>query len=207
MRRPSPFRSMSARDRRALSFGAIAILVAVAVARGVPAIAAWSATSVVSAREVVAEAERAGRSVTGARALTDTMSARSARFVALAPLLLDGSSAAMAGATLASLVSGAAAASNAKLGSVQVGPGAVAGDSSGKVRNTFARVSVRASLTADVRGLSQFLLALERGPTLLAVEEMSITQPEPAAERSRPEILQVDLVVAGLALVGPDTGQ
>ena len=61
-------------------------------------------------------------------------------------------------------------------------------------------MAVRASLTADVRGLSKFLLSLERGLTLLAIDELSITQPEPGADGTRPEMLQVDLVVAGLAL-------
>ena len=205
MRWPSTFQTISRRDRRALSLGIIAIVGGLGLARGVPAVRGWSTMSVASASEVVAEAERAHRTVKGASALADTMSARSARFVALAPSLLDGASVATASATLASLVSGAAAASNAKLGSVQLAPAAAARDSSGTAPRAFARVSVRASLTADVRGLSQFLLALERGPTLLSVEEISVTQAEPGAERTRPEILHVDLVVAGLALVRQET--
>ena len=160
-------RAMSRRDRRALSFGALAIAATLAGARGVPALREWSAASVLSAREVVGEAERARRGVMGADVLADTMRVRGERLVAVAPALLDGRSAATAGATLASLVSGAAAASDAKLGSVQVRADTAAHDSSAAVRRAFTRVSVRAVLTADVRGLSRFLLALERGLTLL----------------------------------------
>jgi hypothetical protein len=163
----------------------------------VPALREWSAMSVASAREVGAEARRAQRSVLGARALSDTMRARSERFVALAPMLLDGSSASTAGATLASIVSGAAAAANARLGSVQVRANTTAVDTAG--RRSFTRVVVRASLTADIRGLSHLLLALERNLTLLSIDELLVTQPDPAADGTRPEALQIELVVAGLA--------
>lgn len=206
MIRSSTLHDVSARNRRAISLGGTAIILVVGASRGAPALAEWSHGAVQSAREVVDEAERARQAVAGRRALEDTMNVRSARYLALAPVLLDGASAATAGATLASLVSGAAAASNARLGSVQVNGGASRDSASDKSR-TFARVSVRATLTADVRGLSGFLLALERGPTLLAIEELSVTQAEPAADRSRPEQLQVDLVVAGLALVRPQVDQ
>lgn len=199
--------AISSRDRRALSIGVVAIAGTFVVARGVPALRHWSEASVSSAQEVVAEARRAEASVRAATALQDTMHARSERFVALAPALLDGASPATAGATLASLVSGAAAAADAKLGSVQVRTDTTTRDSSGRASRTFARVSVRASLTADVRGLSKILLALERGPTMLTVEELTITQPEPGADGTRPEVLQVELVVAGLALARAEKKQ
>lgn len=195
-------RAMSGRDRRALSLGALVIVATLAGARGVPALGAWSETSVASAREVVAEAARAYRGVLEAPVLADTMRVRSERFIALAPALLDGKSAATAGATLASIVSGAAAASDAKLGSVQLRADTAARDSSATARRAFTRVAVRASLTADVGGLSRFLLALERGLTLLSIDELSVTQPDPGAESTRPEMLQVEIVVAGLARTG-----
>jgi hypothetical protein len=151
-----------------------------------------------SAREAVVEGHRAELSVRGARSLTDTMQARTARFLALAPALIDGTTTATAAATLASLLSGAAATAGAKLGSVQVRADDGARDSSGT--RSFPRVSVRASLTADVRGLAKLLVALERGPTFLNIEELAVTQPEPDADGSRPEVLQVELVIGGLAL-------
>lgn len=204
MRRVPIVSAMSTRDRRAIGVGGVVIFVSMILSRGVPALRGWSESSVASARELVAEAERARRSVMGASALADTMRVRSERFVALAPALLDGGSPATAGATLASIISGAAAASDARLGSVQIRIDTTARDSSGRVRRAFARVSLRASLTADVRGLSKFLLSLERGLTMLAIDELSITQPEPGADGTRPETLQVDLVVAGLALSKPE---
>lgn len=187
--------SLATRDQRVLVLGASAIAVMIAGVRGVPALQRWSAASVASAREVVSEADNAERSVRGGEALGDSMRARGARFLALAPALLDGSSTAAASATLASLISGAAATADAKLGAVHVRL-----DTAGGGRSTFARVSARADLTADVRGLSRFLLALERGPTLLAIRELSVTQPEPGASSDRPEQLRIELVIDGLAL-------
>lgn len=198
---------VSSRDRRALALGLVAITGTFLMVRGIPALRHWSDASVSSAREAVAEARRAEASVRASVALRDTMHARSERFVALAPALLDGASAATAGATLASLVSGAAAAADAKLASVQVRTDAATQDSSGGPPRTFARASVRASLTADVRGLSRILLALERGLTMLTVEELTVTQPEPGADGTRPEVLQVELAVVGLALVGAEKKQ
>jgi hypothetical protein len=194
--------SLSARDRRALSIGVVIVGGAVLIGRGLPALRAWSDASIASAREAIVEVHRAELSVWGARALTDTMQARTARFLALAPALVDGTSAATAGATLASLLSGAAATADAKLGSVQVRTDDSVRDSS--VTVTFPRVSIRASLTADVRGLGKLLVALERGPTLVSIEELAVTQPEPGADGGRPEALQVELVIGGLALARED---
>lgn len=192
--------AMPARDRRAVAVGAAVISIALGLSRGAPTLQQWSEDSAASARELVAEAERLHRGLAGADALADTMRVRSERLVGLAPALLDGASAATAGATLASIISGAAASADARLGSVQIRIDTAARDSSGKVGRAFARVAVRASLTADVRGLARFLLSLERGLTMLAVDELSITQSEPGADAMRPEMLRVDLVVAGLAL-------
>jgi hypothetical protein len=194
--------SLSGRDRRALSIGVVVVAGGVLIGHGLPALRAWSDASIASAREAVVEVHRAELSVWGASALTDTMKARTARFLALAPALIDGTSAATAGATLASLFSGAAATADAKLASVQVRADDSARDSS-RTR-TFPRVSIRASLTADVRGLAKLLVALERGPTLLNIEELAVTQPEPGADGSRPEVLQVELVIGGLALAPGD---
>lgn len=191
---------LGAHDRRALSVGALVIATAFAVTRGVPALRQWSHASVISAREILAEVARAEGSIRGAGASADTMRARSERLVALAPALLDGGSPATAGATLASLISGAAATADAKLQSVQVRSDAPAQDSSRNDTRAFARVAVSASVTADVRGLSSILLSLERGLTMLAVEELAVTQPEPGGDGARPEMLQVNLVVSGLAL-------
>jgi hypothetical protein len=67
----------------------------------------------------------------------------------------------------------------------------------------FAPVSVRIDATADVRGLTNLLTRLERGPTLLVVRALSITQPEPNAEM---EALAVELTVEGLSRPGAKGG-
>jgi hypothetical protein len=113
--------------------------------------------------------------------------------LALAPALLSGDSPASAAATLAALVSGTAAQANVRLGAVQVRPDSVA-------RGAFTRVAVRASATGDINGVTQMILGLEKGPMLLAVRELSITQAEPGAPADRAEALRLELLVEGLML-------
>jgi hypothetical protein len=183
-------------ERRVLLLGAVSISTLVLLSRGGPAWLAWQREARASAAEAAGELAGAQLLVRLRGVLGDTLNARSARYLALAPAVLSGRSPAAAGATLAGLVSGAAAAAGVRLGAVQV-----LSDSAGP--STFTRVSVRADATGDVRGLTRLLEALERGPTLLAVREISVTQPEPAATPNRAESLRVEIVVAGLALNPP----
>src|ERR671938_1894657 len=113
--------------------------------------------------------------------------------LALAPALLSGDTPAAAGATLAGLVSGAAARASVRLGVLQV-----RADSLG--HGTFTRIAVTGSATGDVQGVAELLSALEHGPTLLAVRALSVSQTDPAAPVDRMEVLHVDFAVEGLML-------
>jgi hypothetical protein len=186
-------RGMSARDRRALIAGVVAIGSLITLSRGLPAWRAWrqavheeaiaSATDIARARSLLG--------VSGA--IGDSLAARNDRFLALAPALLGGESPAAAGATLAGIVSGAAATSGVRLGAIQIRPDTASSE-------TFTRVSVRADATGDITGVMKMLTAIERGPTLLAVRSLSIDQSAPAATSDRMEALRVSLVVEGLML-------
>jgi hypothetical protein len=146
------------------------------------------------------EARNANTRVTAARALIasratlqDSGVARSRRYLALATRILPGRSSTAAGAELTALVSGAAQGAGLRLASVQVQPDTVR-------LGVFVRVAVRADFSGDVKGLSNLLLSLERGPLMLRVRELSIAQAEPAGDDSRPEVLRSHVVVEALAL-------
>jgi hypothetical protein len=181
------------RDRRVLVAGVLIIGAIISGSRGVPAWLGWQREARASAAEVQTELAHARAGAAARNAVHDSLAARGQRLLALAPALLSGDSPASAAATLAALVSGAAAQANVHLGAVQVRPDSVA-------RGAFTRVAVRASATGDVTGVTQMLLFLERGPTLLAVRELSITQPEPGAPADRAEALRLEFLVEGLVL-------
>jgi hypothetical protein len=183
----------SARDRRVLVLGVVSILLILGLGRGLPAWRSWRAETHASARELTSEVTRARESISRHGLVNDSLSARRGRFVALAPLLLRGETPAMGGASLASLVASAATAANVRLGPVQVQPDTTA-------RTVFSRVRVRADVTGDVRGVGTFISSLERGQTLLAIREISISQLEPGAPPERAEALRVNLTVEGLML-------
>jgi hypothetical protein len=180
------------RERRVLAWGAAVMVAIVLLGRVLPAWRAWERETLAGAAEIEGEAARATATVQRAGQLPGTLKAHEGRLLALAPLLLDGETPAVGSATLASIVSGAAAASSVRIGSVQLQH-----DSGGK---TFTHVSVRAEATGDVQGITTFLQMLERGPSLLAVHELTITQALPAAAADRMEALKVDLLVEGLML-------
>lgn len=184
---------ISRRDRRVLIAG-IAVVVSLLVAvRGLPALQRWQLESHESARALSQELASVRATVARMRLTHDSLAARQQRFIALAPLLLRGESPATGGAMLASVISTAATAASVRLGPVQVRADTTS-------RGAFSRVGVRAEITGDVRGVLAFLSILERGPTLIAVRELTISQVEPAAATDRAEALHVALLVDALML-------
>jgi hypothetical protein len=185
--------ALSSRDRHAIIVGVVTIGALVVIARGVPAWRAWHRG--LHTRTAVASAEfaHAQERVRVQPVLADSLAARGARLIALAPAILDGESPAAAGATLAGLVSGAAAGAGVRLGAVQI-------RSDSLQRAMFTRITIRAEAVGDVRGVTRMLAALERGPTLLAIRALSIDQPEPAAPPEQMEVLRCTLTVEGVML-------
>ena len=184
--------AISTRDRLVLTLGVAAIALLLLVGRGIPAWARWDADARASAAELGAEAAKAEAAVRSLPALRDSTAARAERLVALAPAVVEGESSASAGASLASLVSGAAAKAGVQLGAVQLSrPDSAA-------RTVFSRVRVRTDATGDLPSLLRFLQALEGGPTLLAVREWSFSQPNAGGPADRPEQLRLELSVEGL---------
>jgi len=183
---------IAARERRTLAIGAVAVVVMLGLGRGVPAWRAWRNAAVARATLQTERAADAEASMRGLRARVDTVEARQRRLGELAPALLDGTTPAASGASLSAILSGAAARAGVRLNSVQLIPDSVAAGS------TFLRVALRADATGDVAGVARMLSLLEGGPELLAIRELSITQPDPAGPG--PEQLHAELTVEGLAL-------
>lgn len=190
--------ALSHRDRRVLTVGTVVIASLVLGARGIPAWLRWQREARLAARETTTDLVRARATLHDEPIVHDSLAARDKRLVALASAFLSGDTPAAAGATLASLVSGAAATADVRVSAVQV-----RADSAS--HEAFTRVAVRASVTGDVHGLTQFLFALERGPILLAVRALSITQPAPSAPATQVEALQADVLIEGLTLNHPSS--
>ena len=193
--------AISRRDRRTLLAGAGITTALFMLAKGFPAWRAWDAGVREAAAETIEEAAHAERSLLAFPAVRDSLVARNARYLELAELIVPGDGPASAAAELATFVSGNATAADLALGALQVRADTAGGDAAARsVGSPFARVSVRGDLMGDVDGLTHFLAAIEGGPFLLAVRELAITQPEPAAPADRPEMLRVQFVVEGIAL-------
>lgn len=186
---------LSTRDRRTLLRGGAVISSLILLAKGVPVWRGWIAESLATAREQARAATAAEALVAHAGLVRDTLASRNARYVALAPILVAGTTPAEASATLASFVSGAASAAGVKLGAVQLRAPA---DTS--TRQAFVRVAVHADIVGDIRGLTTMLASLERGPLRLRVRELTVTQPDVASPGDRVEALRADLTVEGLAM-------
>lgn len=187
---------ISGRDRRALAAGALVIALLVLLGRGLPAWRRWDADVRASAAEMAAEAARAEQAVRLLPTALDSLAARRARLVAVGRGALGGSSTAASAAALASLVSGAAARAGVQVGSVQVRPDTASA-------GTFMPIAVRADGTGDLPAITRMLVLLEGAPELLAVRELSITQPSPGGPAEQPEALRIEISVEGLALARP----
>lgn len=167
--------------------------------RGVPAWRAWDAEARASAAELSAEVARARDAVAGSSSIRDSLNARMARLAVLDSVLLDGDASASIAAALAEEIAVAAEESGVRLGTVQ----AIV-DSGGRLisraggRTGLLRVKSRTDVTADIGGLAALLAWLEEAPPLLAVRELSVTQPEPGAPDGQPEALRVSLLIEGL---------
>jgi Tfp pilus assembly protein PilO len=182
---------MRERERRVLALGIASIVLILVLGRGLPAWLGRSVSVRASAANLVTKASRARSSVDHFQMTRDSLAARKRRLLALAPLMASGETPSVAGAKLASLIATTATESNLRLGSVQVRP-----DSGNET--VFTRLTVRAEATGDVRGVTDFVRALEHGPKLLAVRTLSISQPEPNAPSDRVEALHLEVTVEAL---------
>jgi hypothetical protein len=190
--------TLSRRERRVVLGGVSILAVAVLGLRGIPAWRTWMTDTRAVADISIAELARTRAGIAAMPALRDSLIARNERYLALAPSILTGTSSGAVGASLASVVSGAAAGAGLELGALSIRPDTTR-------TAAFSLPSVRGDARGDITGLTRFLVALERGPTILVIRQLAITQPEPGAGSDRPETLRIEFTVEGLALARPAT--
>lgn len=187
---------MSPRDRRTAIVGMTVIATLFAVARGLPALIGWQQRQTTEVAEL---SNRASSARAGLRLLPlvhDSLRVRRIRLAALDSALLQGASAPAAAAELAASLDEMAVEARLKITAMQLRADTI-------VSGALSRVAVRINGTTDVAGLAAFLRAVEGDATPLVVRELSVTQPEPAAVDARVETLHVDILVEGLARIGP----
>ena len=190
---------MTPRDRRALVLGSVAVAVGVFVLRVLP----WTVGSALAAelglRERAALLARARIDLAEASVLRDSAVVISQALVALAPKILSGNAAAEAVADLSGRVNLAASRNQAKLERVDpLTDSAVSG--------RLHRVALRAAFECDIRGLVGVLQALTFGKAALSVRELQVTAVDASSADRIPEVLRVEMTVAGWFLEGRDAG-
>jgi hypothetical protein len=183
---------MTLRDRRALLLGGGAILAAVLLFRVLP----WAMRSVgalhARAIERVETLSRADEVLAAASATRESLTRALGEFVALAPRLVEGRSAAEAQASLAGLVSLAASRHALRVVRLDPLPDSTAG--------VFGRVALHAELEGDVAGLTRFLRAIETGDPLLTLPTLTVQTSDPAGQPRAPEQLRIEWTITGFYL-------
>lgn len=192
------FARLSPRDRRALWIGVIVIGGTLLLTRGIPALSAWTRERRASADELRRELIELEQGIAEQRSRKALLSSRAAELAALDHGVLPGETPASAAASLARLVGIAADSSNVHVRSTQLRVDSV------RAEEVYITVAVRIDASSDVRGLTQLLARLERGPTLLVIRSLYVTQPEPLAEM---EALRIELEVAGLMRASRQKGR
>jgi hypothetical protein len=190
---------MTGRDRRALALGGALVIGALLVLRVVP----WGVRNVLEAetglRERATLLARARADLADAGVLRDSAVQLGEALVGLAPKILNGTSVAEAVADLSARVNMAVSAHQAKLERVDPLPDSLR---AGRLR----RVALRAAFECDVRGLAGVLEALEFGNIALALRELRVTAVDAGSAEKVPEVLRVEMTVAGWYLEGRETG-
>jgi hypothetical protein len=184
----------SAKDRKAAMFGIVTVGSLIGLSNGLPALAEWEGTRVAEATDAMARASAARANVRMLSALRDSLRSRKAQLAAIDSTLLSGTSSAAAVADLAASLDEMATHARLKVTAMQL-----RADSA--LVGSIVRVAVRVTATSDVAGLAAFLRATEAGDTALAVRELFVSQPEPAAPDAKPEALRIDVLVEAIARI------
>lgn len=189
--------SLTRRDRRTLFIGVMTIGGLATLSRAVPSVQAWTEERRAEAAAAADQLALSRRAAGLLSSLRDSLRNRRSRVAAVDSLLIRGSSVSMATAGLASILEDLADDASVKVNALQM-----RADTS--ARQGLTRVAVRMTGTADVAALAAFLRGVEGGDRLLAVRDLTISQPDPAAPDSKPEVLRIDVLVEGLGFVRPD---
>jgi Type II secretion system (T2SS), protein M subtype b len=186
---------VTGRDRRALMLGGAAVVGAVLVLRVLP----WGVKTTLAAetglRERATLLARARADLVDAEVLRDSAAQLGQALVGLAPRILSGNSAADAVADLSGRVNLVVSGHQAKLERVDPVPDSVR---AGRLH----RVTLRAAFECDVHGLAGVLDALAFRKVVLPMRELRVTAVDVGSSERMPEVLRVELTVAGWYLDG-----
>lgn len=190
---------MTERDRRALVLGGTVVMGVLVLLRVLP----WGVRNATGAeaglRARAVFLARARAEFTDAVELRDSAARLGQALVGLVPKILSGNSAAEAAADLSGRVNQAVSGHQAKLERVDPVPDS---STAGRLR----RASLRAVFECDVRGLAGVLDALEFGKVVLSVRELHVTAVDVGSPNRVPEVLRVELTVAGWFLSNESKG-
>lgn len=179
---------MAARDRRALTAGAICILLVVILGRVVPAERAWAGRAEIRAALLSRELAEARFVIANENATRDSAAARARLVRTIERSLLHVESRSSGDGAVAALVSKAAASSGIKVD-------ALALDADGGDNGALQSLAVTGGATGDIQALAAFLTAIERDSAHVAVRALSITQSDAASPDTRAENLRLEFTV------------
>jgi hypothetical protein len=191
---------VTGRDRRALVIGSAVVCGAVLLLRVLP----WGVRRVLAAetglRERATLLALARADLADVGVLRDSAVQLSQALVGLAPKILSGSSGAEAVADLSARLNMAVSGHQSKVERVDPLPDSLRA-------GRLGRVALRAAFECDVRGLAGVLEALEFGKVTLSLRELRVTAVDPAQAGKSPEVLRVEMTVAGWYLANRDAGK
>jgi len=175
---------MTTRDRRAAVLGAVVIVAAVLGLRVIPAGVRRLGTLRADLRERVLMVARAEALVAAAPALSDSLREATARFVAVAPQLLPGTTAADATAEFSAYLAVLAEQTGLQVHALQP----LARES----EEVFEVVAIRAEFEGRVEALAAFLRLVEGGTPVVVVRAITLRAAEPMQPGTQSATVQLD---------------
>ncbi len=180
---------LSPREQRAITIGAIVMLVGWLGLRGAPRLAHHVADLRERTAIATATVQRARAMLAQEPIARESLAVRASRLITWAPRLFGGTTPSEAAAELSSFVAGAATTHRVRIARQDTRP-----DSSASL---FLRLTLRLEAEGDAEAISGWIASLEESPRLLDVQAVTISAPDPAASPAQPERLHAELVVTG----------
>jgi type II secretion system (T2SS) protein M len=184
--------SLSPNDRRTLLLGALAVGAILIVGKGVPAWRGWERAQVERASLMSSRLTRAETRERMMPSMRERVMLERARLDEARSYMIGALTPEAAASNLAAIIEADASDAGVAILTLALRPDTL-------MRAGFARVSVQLAAEADVTGLLEFLAALEKKGTPVAIRELTISQADPLAPTSKAETLRLDIVAETIA--------
>lgn len=192
--------NLTARDRRTVLVGGVAILTLLALFRGLPAWRTWRDQTRLSARRVMTRAQRTDTTLAVLPLSLDSLQAQVQRLVAISAELQPGTTPAAVTSTFRSLIWDMAHASGVRLNVTHIRLDSAS-------HGPLPRIELKATAKADIIGLASFLRRLEGNTALVSIQSLTVRAEDPQGASNTPERLAIKLTVDGLGFVQPDSAK